>query len=335
MPLALLSAWSLLGPPSVEAACFTVGVFLATAGAFRRDEAARRRWLAVGLGIAGLVLLVRCGSGAAGEAVTNGSEPGSRSGRWLDRLVPERDLALGGSRLLGVLGLMPPDEPGLLDHLRDGYDRMRADEGAVPSPVLGNLLLGQTPDDHGVLRVRADARDEATDARAGLVFLHGFMGSTTLSCWQVAQAAKVRGIATVCPAMDWRARWDTPGGRTIARRAVAELREGGAERVYLAGLSAGAIGASRIARDLDVDGVILISGASRRPRPARVPTLVLQGARDRMTPPALARAYVERLDSGVVRYIELPDAGHWLVLSHHEQLTEAIGAFFDECADPP
>ncbi len=123
-------------------------------------------------------------------------------------------------------------------------------------------------------------------------------------------------METVCPSMHWSAEWHRRGGRTIAAEAIAELRARGYARVYLVGLSAGAIGASRIAPSLDVDGVVLISGASERAPAARVRTLVLQGGRDTMTPPSLARSYARR--SRRTRYREAPDANHWLILSHHE-----------------
>lgn len=312
----------MLGPPSAETELFALGIFAATIAAFLREPRDRRIWLALGLGLAALVVVGRLIAGGEGETVRNGTPPDG-AGRFTDRLLPERDVALGGSRLLMVTGLMPEDVPGLLGHLSDGYDRMREAEGAVPSPVLSTLVFGQTPEDHGVLRVAPTGEG---DGKTALVFLHGFMGSTTLACWHVAQAASPIGIETVCPAMHWRARWDSPAGRAIARQTIADVRESGAERVVLAGLSAGAIGASRIARDLDVDAVILISGASRNPRPARVPTLVLQGARDQMTPPRFARRYASQLGPQAT-YREYPTAGHWLILSHHQDLTPTIQAF--------
>lgn len=327
VPLTLLCLWAMLGPSTGETMAFTVGVLVLTVGSFIRD-ASRKRAMAIGLAISVGVLVVRFWMGAEGETITNTNAPGDDAGRWLDRVVPERELALGGSRLLLVLGMMPGDEPGLLEHLADGYSRLREAEGAVPSPVLGNLVLGQEPDDHGVLRVTPDG----ASSDAALVFLHGYMGSTTLNCWQVAQGAAALGIETRCPAMDWRARWDTPAGRRIARETIEDLRAESVERVYLAGLSAGAIGASRIGRDLDVDGLILLSGASRRPRPVSVPTLILQGEQDPMTPPELARAYARQVRGA--RYVEFPDAGHWMVLSHHTRVTAEITGFLSSLEDP-
>lgn len=352
VPLSALSLWALLGPPTGETMVFTVGILATTVGAFLSDQRPRRRGLTVGLALCCTALAFRLVTADRGHTVTNisrnadtASNPGTdtasntatsrntasntnpnpttlaHAGRWLDRLVPERELAIGGSRLLLLLDRLPGDEPGLLQHLDDGYTRMRAAEGTVPSPVLGTFLLGQTPADHGVLRVAPAPPSKP----AALVFLHGYIGSTTLSCWQVAQGARPLGVETVCPAMDWRARWDSPAGRAIARRTIADLRASGVEHITLAGLSAGAIGASRIGDDLDIDALILISGASRRPTPASVPTLVLQGAQDPMTPAPLARAFARRAPRA--RYVELPDAGHWMVLSQHRRVTSETTRF--------
>ena len=57
------------------------------------------------------------------------------------------------------------------------------------------------------------------------------------------------------------------------------------------------------------------SGASSLGRASGKPTLVLQGALDRMTPATHARAYARRAHA---TYEEHPEAGHWLLLSHHE-----------------
>ena len=48
-----------------------------------------------------------------------------------------------------------------------------------------------------------------------------------------------------------------------------------------------------------------------------MPTLVLQGRRDRMTPRGPAAAYARAVGERA-EYHEHPEAGHWLILSHHE-----------------
>ena len=327
-PLLALAGLTLVGPPSTETLLFTAALFVAVvsgiAAPWQRDAVWGVRFsLVVLLG----VVAYRFFAAEAGVTVHASTAPAGGGTPWTARIVPERDVALGGSNLLLALDAMGPPEPGLLDALRDGYDRMRLAEGPVPSAVIGTFAFGQSPAEHTVLRIAPAARFNRPEAV--VVFLHGFIGNVTLECWQVAQAANPVGLDVVCPSADWRARWAEPEGRAIVEATLERLRAENVQRIYLAGLSAGGIGASRIARDLDVDGVILISGASSRAVPAPVPTLVLQGRRDPRTPPGPARAYARRLGRRAT-YEEHAQAGHWMILSHHEWVTERLRRWLAE-----
>ena len=312
VPVLALAGLTIPGPPSIEAGVFIIAMLLGVIGClvapWRNTRPLLMAALVLGLGVIGY----RYFAAADGTTVHESTGPHGGEARWIDRIVPERDVALGGSGLLLAAGLMPADQPGLLDALRDGYSRMEQAEGPVPSAVVGTFLFGQTPEEHSLLRI-APPRYEPPEGV--VIFLHGFMGSVTLLCWQVAQAANPVGLDVVCPATDWRAKWAEPDGRRTVEATIAALRRQGVRRIYLAGLSACAIGASRLAPDLDVDGVILISGASPQARRSGKPTLVLHGALDRMTPPEPARAYARRSRA---TYEEHAEAGHWLILSHHE-----------------
>jgi pimeloyl-ACP methyl ester carboxylesterase len=244
--------------------------------------------------------------------------------RWLDRIVPERDLAIGGSTALMAIGAMGAEEDDLHGALRDGYDRMRATEGPIPSPILSTMLWGQRPGGHSMIAI-----DPPGDATSAVVFLHGFMGNITIACWHVAQAATAEGVAVMCPSTGWRAHWSGSDGLATVASTIDTLRRRGMKRIYLAGLSSGAIGASLGASMLDVDGVILISGAAPEAVPKRVPTLVLQGANDPRTRPGPARAYAQKLGD-LARYIEHPEAGHWMILAEHVFVTEHIRGWLRE-----
>ncbi len=324
LPLFLLGSLTLFGPPSIEAALFTIAILVFTsaclAAPWRRTRPLVLSALLLALGVVGYHFV----AAGEGESVHASTGPNDGPVRISDRIVPERDVALGGSMLLMATGQMPSDRPGLLDALRDGYSRMRRAEGPVPSAVVSTFVFGQSPEDHSLLRITA-ARHQPPEAV--VVFLHGFIGSVTLACWQLAQAATPLGLDVVCPATHWRARWADRDGREIVRHTIRSLRVQGVRRIYLAGLSAGAIGASRIAPSLDIEGVILVSGAASNARAPRVPSLVLQGALDRMTPAPPARAYARRARG---RYEEHPDAGHWLILSHHEWFTERLRRWLAE-----
>lgn len=310
VPLLVAVGLTLPGPPSIETGVFAIALSLWVVGALVAPWRNARPLLTTGLVLTLGVLGYRYFAAASGKTVHASTGPYGGEARWLDRMVPERDVALGASGLLLTTGLLSDDDAGLLDALRDGYSRMRAAEGPVPSPVLGTFLLGQSPDDHAALRI-APPRYEPP--QAVVVFLHGKMGSVTLLCWQLAQAANLVGLDVICPATSWRAQWAEPEGRRTVEETIRSLRERGVRRIYLAGLSAGAIGASLLAPELDVDGVILISGASAGARPSGKPTLVLQGGLDRMAPAESARTYARRTRA---LYEEHPEAGHWLILSH-------------------
>jgi len=87
----------------------------------------------------------------------------------------------------------------------------------------------------------------------------------------------------------------------------------------------GAAGASVLAlrHEAKLSGLVLISG-TRAPRPPALPVLVVQGARDRMMPAALARAYAA--SGRRVRYVEVP-GGHFVFLSHYEVVRPAVAEF--------
>ncbi len=312
VPLLALGGLTLAGPPTIETGVFTFAVLLGVVAALASPWRRTRPAVVFALMLASSVVGYRYFTAANGKTVFESTGPGGTEPRVIDRIVPERDVAIGGSTLLIATDRMPHDAPGLLDALRDGYSRMRLAEGPVPSPVVGTFLFGQSPDDHSLLRV-APPRFEPPEAV--VVFLHGAAGNVTLLCWQFAQGANPVGLDVVCPSTGPEARWAEPDGRLTVERTIGALRAQGVRRIYLAGLSAGAIGGSLLAPGLDIDGLVLISGASPDARPSGKPTLVLQGALDQMVPARFARDYAHRADA---EYLEQAEAGHWLLLSHHE-----------------
>ncbi|MCA9605960.1 MAG: alpha/beta hydrolase [Myxococcales bacterium] len=320
LPLLALCGLTLIGPPSMETAVFAIAVLVTVIGGLMGPFQKNATWGAragflILLGVVGYRFM----NAESSATIRTYTGPVMTEGRWLDRIAPERDVALGGSNLLLILDQI--HEPGLLDALRDGYDRMRRAEGPVPSSVVSTFVLGQTPADHTVFRISPNGQFDAREAV--VIFLHGYIGNVTLECWQVAQAANPVGLEVVCPSTEYTGSWELPDGRAIVEAHIERLRGQGVRRIYLAGLSAGAIGASRLAPSLDIEGLILISGASRQATPAAVPTLILQGARDTMTPPGLAREYAQRAGRRAT-YREYDDATHWLILSHHEAFTNDL-----------
>jgi 3-oxoadipate enol-lactonase len=82
---------------------------------------------------------------------------------------------------------------------------------------------------------------------------------------------------------------------------------------------AGVVGALRAMRDRP-DSTSLLSGI-------RVPTLVICGAEDAVTPPALAKTMSQRIPGA--RYVEVEGAGHLAPLEQPDRVTRAVREFLD------
>jgi pimeloyl-[acyl-carrier protein] methyl ester esterase len=81
-------------------------------------------------------------------------------------------------------------------------------------------------------------------------------------------------------------------------------------------------------------GLALLAGTDLRAQLAaiRIPTLVLSGQYDRVTPPAASAALAELLPRA--RYLEIPRAAHAPFLSHREALLPPLRAFLSETFPP-
>lgn len=240
---------------------------------------------------------------------------------WLDRLFEERDATILGARLLSRS--VPADEfPTLAPLLAHAYDGMETELGhRMGSHVLSTALVGDRGGAFAAFVVEPD-----TEARGSVVFLHGTGGNLFVLCWQVAVAARAAGLRTVCPSTGFASEWSRSHGERIARSALGWARRG--DVTILAGLSGGAIGASRLAPGIhrEIDALVLLSGADPDADDPEVPTLVVQGARDGMTPARLARGYRDA-HPGRVRYVEL-DATHFMLLERTTEVRAELTRFF-------
>lgn len=237
-------------------------------------------------------------------------------------LVDEGDIVLPGAQAYVSSGRLDPDEARhVVDDLRSAYEDMRAEEGIVPTPWRADMRPGPA-----LVFEPRDARRAST----GIVFLHGYGGSFAMPCWQVARAADVIGAVTVCPSTGFDGAWWNRDGEARAREAIRYLRSRGVRRIYLAGLSNGSIGVSRLAPRFvhDVDGLLLLSGAASNATATSLPALVVQGRRDHMTPPAPARRYA-RAGGARVRYVEL-DGTHFLLVEQSDAVRGEIARWLIE-----
>jgi pimeloyl-ACP methyl ester carboxylesterase len=238
--------------------------------------------------------------------------PGGVATRAINALYPEPDgVLMAAKRVTDRGGLNDDEAPRLTELLKQAYARIQPSAASMPTPAVATYLGMQSPATFDTFVIEAPAQGgEASPlpGKGALVFLHGQAGNLYVYCWEAAQAAARAHLLTVCPSTSTDGAWWSEAGNQTFRSTVAFLRGRGIERIYLAGLSNGAAGASVIAqRDAkELAGLILISGV-KAGQPPSVPTLVIQGARDRVMPAASARAYAAK--NPAVQYKELP-SGH-------------------------
>jgi len=84
--------------------------------------------------------------------------------------------------------------------------------------------------------------------------------------------------------------------------------------------------AGRVAHPgLELRGLLLLSGASSKAPPPRVPVLLVEGKHDSMMPARLMRE-VARRAGPLATYVEV-DSGHFAFLDRHEQCERAIASW--------
>jgi pimeloyl-ACP methyl ester carboxylesterase len=222
----------------------------------------------------------------------------------------EREIAMTG---LAVARLRGEDRTAIAARLAEGYERMEREAPGIPSPRLAG--------DDAVLVIEPGATDRA------VVLLHGYGGSFALPCWAFARAAARAGWSTLCPSIGDGGDWWTARGADRLRASIDLARDRGARRIAIAGLSNGARGAAELAARSGAERAILISGASRQASPV-VPTLIVQGDRDRMSGLALARAYARRAPRRAT--LAVLAGGHFVLLERLDEIGEIVERFLRE-----
>ncbi len=314
--LGVTAPWS----PSAWLALITLA---ALAAILLATQPITRRRLAAIARLSTLLFLAERLIGAVSGDIRMLTLPHGHSSRWFGRALDERDIALAGARLIGYVWPLPKDErERLVPAMAEACSALRRDHGAAPSPVLDTLLLRQRPDAFDTLVIEPPGN---TPASAAVVFLHGYGGSFTLSCWLVAEAAREIGAVTVCPAADFSGHWSGSDGERTVRGVLDSLRARGIQRVYLAGLSNGAVGAAAMSHRLrsSLKGLILISGAPSSGGSSALPTLVVQGDHDPMASAATARAFAARTGATYAGF----DGGHFVLLVRRAETRAAIAAW--------
>jgi len=318
--LAILGAWA----PWSPSGWFASGVVAVGALAVSLKEPKPRRGLSLAALVLLAILLVVRIVGAGDGMITMRTLPSGEAARLLARLIDEQDLALAGARALTLRGRLTTDERArLVPAMREAYLEMRRDDVVSPSPVLDTLLGRQEPNafDALIIEPRAEPKP-SVPIKFGVIFLHGYAGSFALECWLVARASREIGAVTICPATSFRGQWRNQAGEHILRASLDYLHRRDIKRVFLAGLSNGAMGASALSAQFAslFEGLILLSGAPASGENGGLPTLVVHGAQDPMAPVRSAKKFAERHKA---TYAEFP-GGHFVLLTQRTKTREAI-----------
>jgi hypothetical protein len=322
--VAVLATAGSIAPWSPSGWLMVVAVALGTSALLIAK--ARRALAATAAALLMSVLVLRIVAASSGQCRML-TLPSGTSSRWAARIVDEQDGSLAGAWILPSVWRLPRDErEQLLPAMRSAYVEMRRDLGTTPSPVVDTLWARQAPSAFDAVVI--EPRD-VPRPRAGVVFLHGYGGSFTLECWLVAGAARSIAAVTVCPATELSGHWSDRSGESTLRETIDHLRSRGIERIYLAGLSNGAVGASALAPRFasSLKGLILISGAPAAGGSGGLPTLVVQGNRDTMASAATARAFAARTHATYAGF----DGGHFVLMMRREEVRAAIGSWLRGC----
>ena len=250
--------------------------------------------------------------------------------RWIDRFVDRQKARRIRQLTLPLYEAM-------------GRDPDFADMGSVMSYAYAEMWGAAPRGGHYVAIVPGDA--EAAK-RPSVVFLHGSGGNFASYWYVLAPLARERGIAVLCPTFGF-GNWHKAGGVEAALAATdhAIKRYGlDPERVYLAALSNGGRGATRVAAQHPdrFRGVALISAVLEH-RPIRagvskgawrgLPVLFIHGNLDLRLPIGPSRDRVAELRGGGARVSEMVMDGedHFLLFSQRQAVIERIGAWIEAC----
>jgi len=253
--------------------------------------------------------------------------PADSGPRLLSRLYPEPDGTLTAAGLLAMQGgLKDPESSRFAEILRQAYARSEPSTTLLPTPAIATYLGLQSPTAFDTIVMRPPERRVAADG--ALVFLHGYAGNFYVYCWEIAQAAAAANLVTLCPSVGPSGAWWEPSGERTLEAVLDYAHDIGMNRVYLAGLSNGAAGASVLSLKYQerLAAVVLISGV-RAEQPPPLPVLVIQGASDQMMQASSARRYAAR--SQRATYRELP-GGHLIFLSEYAKVRPIIAQFLSQ-----
>lgn len=296
-------------------------------------------------GIAGVILVTTPGGCALGDDARVQSRfvgDTARLARFsLTNVVPEIEQVNVGLTLIPYLDQIIAHQQArrLASFILPAYREMEADPefhrlGSAMGWAYAEVLGRPFDVGHYYLYI---PRNRPPGPLPAILFLHGSAGNFKVYTWAWSRFAEEHGYVIISPSFGF-GNWYRTGGVQAAERAMSDaetvvwLDE---ERIYLAGLSNGGAGVSRVAAEMPdrFQGLIYISGVIE---PSIVtgeaflegweerPVLVVHGGADRRIPVTTARSAAEEMEAGdvTVSYVEYPDEDHFLFLS---RLGEVMG----------
>ena len=243
---------------------------------------------------------------------------------WLSRVADERETVLMGLRISNLFGMISGRE---MQHLEKLLERAYSpDFEPWPNAALINALPS--------LPRHLEHVPSGDSRRPCLVFLHGFGGQLTAYLEVLNQALGDRYVI-VAPFLDFTGAFWSSRGKAAVQSLVAEHLppEADRERVFLVGLSNGAIGTTALMQDPEVAryfrGFILVSGSGEVVQEElRSDVLMIAGSDDPRFPLAYNQGVAQalRASGAQVETLVLP-ADHFISLSHSRRMTSAIDSW--------
>ena len=169
-----------------------------------------------------------------------------------------------------------------------------------------------------------------TEPSAGIIFLHTPGANFALEGWLLAECGRRANAITLCPSIGPATTWQAREGIAILHAAIHFLKRSSVERIYLSAISVGVPGLLRVAAvaQSELAGLILISGIAPTLPPPALPTLLLRGAEDCLTPAALFQKYARKAGKNCTLR-ELP-GGQFLLPKHRTTVAKAISTWLHQ-----
>lgn len=324
LPLIVLLLFIPTTPVSPVGVIYLVSYCLIVIGMISAPWMSQRSFLIIlaGVALAFATIAMRTMFPPAGTQMNLITLPSQSGPRLLNRILDEQDIVLFGAQVAPYLGSISPLEKNSLDAKFSQTFQEMGRQGVTPlSPFLTTYLNQQYPNEFDA--ILAEPGSEISP-KSGIIFLHGFGGNFTLQCWLVAKAGYQIDALTVCPSTGPSGVWWNSQGGSILQETFTYLQQRGVERIYLVGLSNGAIGASRLAEQYkdEIAGLILISGADPTAEMTELPVLLLHGKYDERIPASLMDQYAST--AGPNATYHLFEGDHFLLLKQADEVQKVI-----------